>query len=365
MERKQTATTLFLLALAAVSLYYCYVIAKPFLKPIFLAVMFAVVFHPVHGRIQARIRSRSLAAFTTTILVVIIVVIPAIGLGAAVSREITSIYSSVSERSADQGGLNPQVTHTLDRLLGWAGRFVDLSKIDVRGTLVRYVEQITRFLLSWGAQAVGDIVSFLVDILIAFFTLFFLFRDGAWIKNRGAAVLPLDSSQVQRLFTGITNSIVANVYGCLAVGGVQGFLTALAFWFVGLSSPVLWGVVTALFSLIPLIGSAGVWGPAVVILVIGGDWWKGLFLLGWGAVVVAQIDNFVRPYVIGQRAKLHTLVVFFALLGGVKAFGVLGIFIGPVIVAIAAVVLEILVEANRESPPLAIANPEAAASEDR
>lgn len=346
MQNKEASNKLFLLALAAVSLYFCYVVAKPFLKAIFLAVMIAVVFYPIHAGVRARIRRRNLAAIISTILVLVAVVVPAVILGAVVTQEITSLYRLLSERNAEQGGLNPQVMHALDRLLEWAGRYVNLSKFDVRGTVLRYVEQITRFLLSWGAQAVGNIVSFLVDILIAFFTLFFLFRDGASVKTRGAAVLPLNSSQIERLFTGISNSIIANVHGCLAVGGAQGALTALAFWAVGLPSPVVWGVVTALFSLIPLIGSAAVWGPAGIILLMGGHWWKGLFLLGWGAGVIAQIDNFVRPYVIGQRAKLHTLLIFFSLLGGVQAFGVMGLFVGPVIVSITTVVLEMLLEAN-------------------
>jgi predicted PurR-regulated permease PerM len=134
------------------------------------------------------------------------------------------------------------------------------------------------------------------------------------------------------------------------VGVAQGSLASLAFWVLGLPSPVLWGLVTALFSLIPFIGSAAVWGPAVIILVVGGHWWKGLILLGWGAAVVAQVDSLVRPYVISERAKLHTLLVFFALLGGVKAFGVMGLFIGPVVLSVTLVVLEMLQESNLDSP---------------
>jgi predicted PurR-regulated permease PerM len=134
------------------------------------------------------------------------------------------------------------------------------------------------------------------------------------------------------------------VYGCLAVGVAQGSLAALAFRVLGLPSPVLWGVLTASFSLVPVVGSAAVWGPAVIILVVGGHWGKGLILLGWGAGVVAQVGSLVRPYVISERVKLHTLLVFFALLDGVKAFGVMGLFIGPVILSITPVVLEMLRE---------------------
>jgi predicted PurR-regulated permease PerM len=143
---------------------------------------------------------------------------------------------------------------------------------------------------------------------------------------------------------------LAAVLRVFAVGIAQGSLLSLAFWVLGVPSPVLWGLVTALFSLIPFIGSAAVWGPAVIILLISGHWWKALILLGWGAAVVGQVDSLVRPYVISERAKLHTLLVFFALLGGVKAFGVIGLFIGPLVLSVTFVVLEMLQQANLDYP---------------
>lgn len=349
MERKQATTTIFLLALAAVALYFCYIIARPFLSPIFLAVMIAIVFHPVHTRVRMRIRGRNAAALISTLLVLVILVLPAIGLGIVVSREVTGLYQLLSERSAEQGGWNPYVMHAMERLLGWAGRYIDLSTFDLRGTILRWLEGISKFLLSWGARAVGNILSFLGDALVAFFTLFFLFREGSSMRESVAAVLPLNRGQLERLFTGISNSIVANFYGCLAVGVAQGSLASLGFWVLGLPSPVLWGMVTALFSLIPIIGSAAVWGPAVIVLMVGGHWWKGLILLVWGAAVVGQVDSLVRPYVISERANLHTLLVFFALLGGVKAFGIMGLFVGPVVLSVALVVLEMLRKMNVEA----------------
>jgi predicted PurR-regulated permease PerM len=333
-----------LLLLAAIAVYFCYLIARPFLSPIFLAFMLAIVFHPVHIRIQTRLRNRNNAALLSTILVLFAFLLPAVGLGIVVSRETSSLYQLLNERSAEQGGWNPYVMHALQRVLGWAGRYIDLSHLDLRGSMLRWMEQTSRYLFSWGAQVVGNFIAFVADAVIAFFTLFFLFREGEEIKQHMAAVLPLSPTQSERLFTGITNSIVANVYGVLAVGASQGILAGVAFWVLGLSSPVLWGLVTALFSLLPIIGSAAVWGPAAIVLAVSGHWVKALILLGWGAGVVAQADNVVRPYVISERANLSTLAVFFALLGGVKAFGVMGLFVGPVALSFTLVVLEMLRE---------------------
>ncbi len=124
MERKQAASTYFLLALAAIALYFCYIIARPFLSPVFLAVMIAIVFHPVHVRIQGRIRGRNAAALISTILVLVVVVVPAVGLGVVVSQEMRGLYLLLNERSAEQGGWNPYLMHAMERFLGWVGQYI-------------------------------------------------------------------------------------------------------------------------------------------------------------------------------------------------------------------------------------------------
>jgi predicted PurR-regulated permease PerM len=344
MERKQAATALFLLVLAGIAVYFCFLIIRPFLSPIFLAVMLAIVFHPAHVRIQARLRNRNRAALLSTTLVILAFVVPVVGLGVIVSHETTALYQFLNERSTEQGGWNPYLMHTMERLLHWVGQYVDLYRLDLRGTALRWLQQVSQYLFSWGAQVVGNFASFIANTVIAFFTLFFLFREGTKTKERAAELLPLTRSQVERLFTGVSNSIVANVYGVLAVAAAQGALTTLGFWVLSLSSPVLWGMVTALLSMVPIVGSAAVWVPAAIILGVSGHWIKAVILLGWGAAVVAQADNVIRPYIIGQRVSLSTLAVFFALLGGVKAFGVMGLFIGPVALSFTMVVLQMLRE---------------------
>ena len=345
-EAKPSASTLFLLAVAAVALYLCYLIARPFLRSIFLAVTMAIVFHPVHVWLRRRIQATNAAALISTILVLVAVIVPAVGLGVVVTQEVGGLYRLLNERSTQVGGWNPYAMHLVDPVLNWLGRHVDLSTLDVRGTLIRWLEQISRFLLSWGAQAAGNIISFFTETVVVFFSLFFLFRDGGSVLARAAEVLPLQAGQVNRLFTGIGDSIIANIYGCLAVGAAQGTLLGLGFWALGLPSPVLWGLVTALCSMIPIVGSAAVWVPGTILLLGSGHPWKAIMLLVWGAVAVGQIDSVVRPLVISGRAKMHPLLVFFALLGGVKTFGVVGLFVGPVVVSVTLVVLEMLREAK-------------------
>jgi predicted PurR-regulated permease PerM len=159
MERKQVATAFFLLFLAAIALYFCFLIIRPFLSPIFLAGMLSIAFYPIHTRIQARIRKPNAAALLSTVLVILVFVAPAIGLGIVISRETRTLYQLLNERSTEQGGWNPYVMHAMDRVVQFAGQYVDLSNLDLRGTALRWLQQVSRYLFSWGAQFVGNFVS--------------------------------------------------------------------------------------------------------------------------------------------------------------------------------------------------------------
>jgi predicted PurR-regulated permease PerM len=141
----------------------------------------------------------------------------------------------------------------------------------------------------------------------------------------------------------------AIAHGTIAMAAIQGALTGLAFWFLGITSPVAWGIVTTLCALLPIIGTAFVILPAIGMLIFSGHWIKALILLVWAVIVVHPVDNVLRPYPIGERVKLSTLYIFFALLGGLKTFGGLGVFIGPLILALTVALFRFLREEKRAS----------------
>ncbi len=162
--------------------------------------------------------------------------------------------------------------------------------------------------------------------------------------RRLAAIIPLSPVQLEKLTIGVSRTITASMYGGLAVAIAQGLLLGLAFWVLGLPSPALWGMTTAIFSFVPFIGSGAIWLPAAIILMLTGHPVKGLILLAWGAGVVGLADNVVRPLVISEQMRFHPLYVFFALLGGVQAFGVIGLFVGPVALALAEALFSLIRE---------------------
>jgi predicted PurR-regulated permease PerM len=340
----------FLLALAGGALYLCYLISKPFLGPVFASMVLAIVFYPLHKRIDSSTRRPNLAATISTVVVIVVVAIPAVVLSVAVIRELNNLFHSLSDKGAVQGGLSSYLMNLLETPLRVLERYVDLSGVDLRAAALRRIDEAGNYLVNAGVRATGDVFSLIIGIVAVFFTLFFLFRDGPMILGRIAEVLPLTTQQASKLATGVKETIVASVYGAIAVGLAQGSLTGLAFWVLGLELPVLWGMVTAAASLLPVVGTGLVWVPAAIVLAVSGHWIKALLLLAWGGAVVAQIDTLVRPYVVSGRTRLNSLMIFFALLGGVKAFGLMGLFIGPMVVSVTTAVLDMLKEANASHP---------------
>ncbi|HEV2176396.1 MAG TPA: AI-2E family transporter [Terriglobia bacterium] len=344
---KKRVTIIFLLGLTAVALYFCYVIAEPFMKPIITAAVIAIIFYPVHARLHKAVRSPSGAALLSTVTVILIIVIPAIALVHAIAGDLRDAYESLSLRSAAGGGWTAYLAHLTDAPLAWIGRHVNFSGFDLRADLRSRLEQASAGLLGEAGGVAGNLASFLVNAAITFFALFFLFREGKAIRRQTAAILPLDPARTERLLSVVSDAVVANVHGVLAVGAAQGTLAGAAFWALGLPSPILWGAVTALCSLVPVVGSGIVWAPASLILLISGHWVKALVMLGWGGGVVSVADHIIRPFVVRGRVKMNTLFLVFALLGGVEAFGILGLFIGPMVFSITLALFSMLREEGR------------------
>jgi predicted PurR-regulated permease PerM len=363
---KKRVTIIFLAALTLFALYLCYKLFQPFLNPLLSALVISIVFFPVHARIQSLVRRPSLAALLSTVLVTLILILPATMLLAAITKEVSGLIGLIDQKSTESGGYGTYFGQLADKATNWAGQYVDLSQVNLRETLRSRLEGLSRFLLSELTIIVGSVTSFAVDAVITLFTLFFLFREGRSLVRRLAAIMPLTPQQVDKLFTGIENTIIGTVYGGLVVAAVQGAMIGLALWAFHLPSPVLWGVVAAFMALLPVVGTAAVWVPAAVYLLATGHWVQAILLAVWGALIVGSIDNVLRPYLISGRVEMHTLLIFFAVFGGVNVFGFLGLFVGPVIVAVTTTLLTMLREEGRawmqglRDEPAAAAQPDAA-----
>lgn len=350
-ERKNTATLL-LVGVTVVALYVCYLLFRPYVTPILFASVIAIVFYPLHKGIQRVFRNRNIGALASTVVTLVLTVVPLTFLLLAISHELTDLYRSLATKSADAGGVIAYLLHGSEKVVSWAGRQFPLPSIDLQGILLRRLEGASASLVRFGASLVSNAFSFIVNAAIALIILFFLFRDGEMGLSKIMTALPLPENRLLELRARVSSTVMANFYGGVAVGALQGTLTGISFWALGLDSPVLWGVTTGLFSIVPFVGSAIVWVPAAIVLLLTGHFVKATILLALGVAVIGTIDNIVRPLIVHKSLRLHAVFVFFALLGGVQLFGVLGLFVGPVIVSVTAALLMMLREdlASRNHP---------------
>jgi predicted PurR-regulated permease PerM len=188
-------------------------------------------------------------------------------------------------------------------------------------------------MLAAAAGWVGNVFAFAVDIVLALIACYFLLRNGDRILKKTTAMLPVSEDHASRLVQTLKNTIVANVQGVFAVGAAQGIATGIALAVLGVRPATLLGIVAALCSVIPVVGTGLVWGPAAIYLIATGSPVRGIILLGIGIGVVSMLDNIVRPLVVGTRVQANAFVLLLAMLGGVQTFGFLGIFIGPLVAA--------------------------------
>lgn len=342
MERKNSATV-FLACSALAALYLCYLLFRPFASPLLFAMVIAIVFYPLHRRMQQLVHGRNLSAAISVVATFVITVVPLAFLLIAISRELSELYASLMNKSGS-GSLLTYLLQRGDTLIMWTSRRYSIPAVDLHEMLARRLETASAELVRLGASVVSNAFSFIADTVIAVVILFFLYRDGEKGISKIMAALPLPQERLAELRERVTTTVVANFYGGVAVGALQGTLTGLSFWVLGMESPVLWGVVTGFFSLVPVFGSGLVWAPAAIVLALTGHLGKGLILAGLGIAVIGTVDNIVRPLIIRKSVQLHTLLVFFALLGGVEMFGVMGLFVGPVILSVTAALVMMLQE---------------------
>src|SRR5262245_10013509 len=172
--------------------------------------MIAVVCRPVNTFIKTHVQNQNAAALISTLLVLVLLIAPTVLLGIALRQEIAGFYQYLDKRSSEQGGWNPFIAHTIEPFIKWAGKYIDVSTLNLQAELIRWLKNISQPLLSFGAQALGNIFVLLTNTVVVFFTLFYLFREGKSMREHLGAMLPLNSNQFERLVSGIDNSIIAN-----------------------------------------------------------------------------------------------------------------------------------------------------------
>ncbi len=335
-----------LVAVLLAALYVCWLMFQPFFNVLLWAGVLSVVFYPMHRRILKRTGKPSLAAAGSTLLVILFILLPVTFVTVAVVRELSG--AAASFQASDQTWSNsmpPGAVWLLDRV----GQYVDIDRESARAFVAERMQTWGTALAASTLVVVGGAVGAIAQMLLVVFTLFYFFRDGDRMRHAAYEMVPLQRVQWQDIIARTQDVIAATVYGVLAISAIQGVLGTFIFWALGLPSPLLWGVVMFFLSMIPMAGAFLVWVPAALYLALTGTLVKAAILVVWGVIVIGGIDNVLSPRLVGRRARLHELLIFFAVLGGLQVFGVLGLVLGPVVVAMTLALIEMARQAGQ--PP--------------
>lgn len=337
--------TIFFYALLLAILYLAFLVLSPFLKAIAWAAILAIIVYPAYAWLLKLLRGRAtLAALAMTGLLILLIVVPVFRLVGFLSQEAVELASTIRALANGDEVVLWQQKPWVQSLLGLWARLSDLLaslRIDLRQAVVQGAQLASGFLVSQVKEIAQNVFLFVLNLVIALFTFFYFLRDGKELCERVRSVLPMDPKHQRLLFDSVVTSVFGVVHGCLITAIVQGALAGVAYWALGLPFAVLLGLATAFTALFPVGGSAVVWLPAAIYLLVQGAYIQGLILLIWGAGIVASIDNFLKPLFIGTRLRLPFLFLFFSILGGMRLFGVVGLILGPVLFALLVALLDL------------------------
>lgn len=305
--------------------YLVFLIFKPFAVALVFAVVVAVVLHPLQVWFERRM-PRSLASIASTTVVVAVVIVPAFAVATGIVHETIDLASTMGTAPMER---------VVAQAHGQAARLgIDLDMM-VRDAAQRTASQAGQL----ASRLVSDVWSLFLGVVVALIATFFFFRDGERALTIAAGALPLTSERSVGLMKEIGTMINSNIAASLAAAAIQGTVGGLAFAWLGLPAPILWGAVMGFFSVFPFVGAWLVWAPAAAGLAIAGRPWDAVLLVAIGLALVHPVDNMLRPAMVARATHLNGLLVLIGLLGGVQAFGVSGLLLGPVFLTVAAALL--------------------------
>lgn len=329
-----------LLSLVILLGYLSYQIFKPFLTPIAWAIVLSLVFYPLYAFMLKILRYKTVASLLTLIVIIIIILGPFSYLSFLLVDELKEISEYIESGRIEEVKRileHPQVRSIIERIMG----FFNIPKDQLDSTVINGLSGIGKGLLKKITGGVGDVFTVILNFLIMTFTIFFLLKDGTDLLSRFKDYMPFSEDQKERLTMQMRDIIVSTIYGGVIVAMVQGIIGGITYSLLGIQAPAIWGIATAICSFIPILGAFAIWGPIAGYLFIKGSIMQGLILTIVGIFGISLIDNILKPIIIGSRTKMPVLVIFFSVLGGIKLFGLIGLIMGPLVLAVFISVIEI------------------------
>ena len=324
-----------LAALTVVLLVLCVLLATPFLPAITWGVALAVIAWPLHSWVLRRvIENRTWAATLTSALVTAVILVPGVFVVGELAREATSAADHMRGQEAE-GTIRERMGRTpgLAQVVGWADRV----NMDIDAEVRKFVQSH----VGDGAWLAQGSIRAALQAVLALFVLFYMLRDRALLLGSVRRLLPVTRAEAERVFASAANSVNANLYANLLTSLIDAVTGGLLFWALGLPSPVMWGVVMFVLSLLPVAGIFLVWVPAAAYLALIDQWGGAAALVAWGLGSSVLVDTLLYTRLAGTRMRLHPVPTLLSYIGGLAVFGATGMVLGPAILAVTAAVLEV------------------------
>ncbi len=322
----------FYLFLAAITLATTYIV-WPFAAPLLWATLAAIMFQPLYQWVFARMsNSPNRAALLTLLFITVAVLLPGFFIGGLIVDEAANVVTAFQEGEIDIAAWFGQILSALPdelrAMLDEAG-VGDLSEVQERAQ--QFIGESAGLLAQQAVAIGGGVFGFVLSFIVGLYVTYFLLRDGKKIAARIRHDLPMENRVVQQLTERFLGIVRATIKGSVVVGLVQGALGALTFWIVGLPSVVLFGLIMAIFSLLPAVGTGIVWLPAAIWLLATGATWEGLFVIFSGVVIIGMADNVLRPILVGRETGIPDWIILITTLGGIATLGLSGVVLGPLV----------------------------------
>lgn len=338
----------FLIFATLIAMYFLLDLLKPFLSVLALSAVLVIAFYPVFKWILKYVKYKGLASALSCLFVVIVIIVPLILFTLLLANEAANTYTSIREQ-VDSG--------TFDQYLEWKkggifydmksqfetfiNPFVDVESLDLKKNIVNSAQALSSYLFKQASNILATIFSSVFSFVLMMFAMYYFFKDGDELMKRLGALSPLPTVYETELFRKMDSMVKAILIGVFLTAVAQGFVGGIGFTIAGVSNPIFWGTAIGFFSFVPIFGTAAIWVPASIILAVMGSYGAAIFIFLWGFFAVGTVDNFVRPYLIGGRAKTYPLITFFVILGGIFTMGLKGIIFGPLILMVVMSLLHI------------------------
>jgi len=286
------------------------------------------------------IKNSTIASIATLLIIIVIIIGPFMYLGYLITQELNTLIEYL--KSQELNSLDKIMDYPiLSKLSKKILSTFNITQAELKKTIISNLTEWGKNMLGGITHGLGNILSFIMDVLFIFLTVFFLFMDGPKFLAKIQDYMPFSKGQKEKLIKQVKDVIISTIYGGVTIAFLQGLIGGMAFSLLGIPSAVLWGMSMFFASFIPILGTFIIWGPGVVYLLFKGFYLKGFILILVGVFAISMVDNILRPLMVKGKTKMPTILIFFSILGGIKLFGFIGFIIGPLVLAIFISVMDI------------------------